>query len=350
MWNDPVDPIGVELKFHFACPGGWPMLRFVYFLSPIGLIACQSDLTIFVDNPQNSADSEAADDEATAQDEGWSLSDATANPDLTGILETFQDSELPLDMFEIRVVPAEFVRGISPEDEDFDLAHVPHTVELTHEWTITETEITYEQFIHYMGYNPSELWGNDGDASQCADCPVAFVSWSEAQAFGNAMSSAHGLESCFECTGEGADVVCEPISDPYECNGFRLPTEAEWEHAARGGEDFTFPGSDEIDAVAYWEENSGNQAYPVASKLPNGFGLYDMGGNARERVYDAFHPYSGADLVDPVVYTAYLGDLYAERGGSWACRRAEIRWNRRNLVWDYMRDTHTGFRVARIID
>jgi formylglycine-generating enzyme required for sulfatase activity len=75
-----------------------------------------------------------------------------------------------------------------------------------------------------------------------------------------------------------------------------------------------------------------------------------MGGNARERVYDAFYPYSGDDLIDPIVYAEYDGDLYAERGGSWACRRPEIRWNRRNLVWDYDRDMHTGFRVARILD
>ena len=79
-------------------------------------------------------------------------------------------------------------------------------------------------------------------------------------------------------------------------------------------------------------------------------GQTDMGGNIRERVYDAFYPYSGDDLVDPVVYAEYDGDLYAERGGSWACRLPEIRWNRRNLVWDYDRDIHTGFRVARILD
>jgi len=322
-------------------------------------MACQSDASIVANSPRDVADNQQdpADteqtppgDETSAQEEGWTLSHAMADLDPTGVPATLDEIELPFDMYEISVEPAEFVMGLSPDDVDYDASHVPHLVELTHTWALTETEITYEQFIHYMGYDPSDLWGNPTDPSNCEDCPVAYVSWSEAQAFGNAMSIAHGLEPCFECTGEDADVACEPISDPYECSGFRLPTEAEWEHAGQGGDDFTYPGSDDIDAVAYWDENSGDHAYPVASKLPNGFGLYDMGGNARERVYDAFYPYSGEDLVDPVVYSAYTGDLYAERGGSWACRSPEIRWNRRNLVWDYVRDSHTGFRVARILD
>jgi len=242
--------------------------------------------------------------------------------------------------------------GLSSTDEDFDLAHLPHSVELTHTWSIMETEVTNGQFELYMGYNPFEHTGAAEGNPQltCETCPVAEITWHEAQAFANAMSEAHGLEACFDCTGDGPDVTCEPAMDPYDCSGFRLPTEAEWEYAARGGEDFTFPGSEEIDAVAYWEESSGSQPHPVAELLPNGFGLYDMGGNARERVYDAFYPYSGEDLIDPIVYAEYDGDLYAERGGSWACRSPEIRWNRRNLVWDYDRDIHTGFRVARILD
>jgi formylglycine-generating enzyme required for sulfatase activity len=259
--------------------------------------------------------------------------------------------ELHETMMEVFVAPASFDMGMRSSDEDYDLHHLPHTVELSHTWSIMETEVTNGQFELYMGYNPFDLSGV-GEINPhltCENCPVAEVSWHQAQAFSNAMSSAHGLEECFECTGSGQEVHCAPAMDPYECGGFRLPTEAEWEYAARGGEDYTFPGSEEIGAVAYWEDNSGSQPHPVAELLPNGFGLYDMGGNARERVYDAFYPYSGDDLIDPIVYAEYDGDLYAERGGSWACRRAEIRWNRRNLVWDYDRDMHTGFRVARIL-
>jgi formylglycine-generating enzyme required for sulfatase activity len=348
------------------------MSRIAPFVSSLFIVACQSDVMVHsqdksspteASTPDNDSDDEPSegmdggadqgDGEADEVNGAWAMSGDTVEIGLSEPPfeeEPVEEEPIVLNegMVEVELAPALFVMGIDPDDEDFDAAHWPHIVELTHEWAISETEVTFAQFEHYMGYNPAEVWGFDGPGF-CDDCPVAEISWSEAQAFGNAMSVAHGLEACFTCTGEGTEVACEPAKSPYECNGFRLPTEAEWEHAARGGEDFSYPGGDDIDAVAYWEENSGGQAYPVGSKAPNGFGLYDMGGNIRERVYDAFYPYSGDDLIDPVVDIEYTGDLYAERGGSWACRRPEIRWNRRNLVWDYARDIHTGFRVARIL-
>jgi len=167
------------------------------------------------------------------------------------------------------------------------------------------------------------------------------------------MSLGMGLEGypAVNMTHYAASKFCEWLSS-ITGNYFRLPTEAEWEYAAKGGESFTYPGSDNIEDIAFWVDNSGDRAYPVGSKLPNGFGLYDMGGNIRERVYDAYYPYSGADEINPVVYPDFDLDaeLFSERGGSYACRRPEIRWNRRNLVWDYDRDVHTGFRVARILE
>ena len=259
--------------------------------------------------------------------------------------------ELKGDLREIIVDPDVLMMGIDTTDEDYSIEHIPHMVELTHTWTIMETEVTHLQWEAHMDYSIRGLH-NPITASDCDTCPVHSVTWHEAQAFANALSEAAGLEQCFECEGEGPEVFCEPSIDPYECIGFRLPTEAEWEYAAKGDESFRYPGSDNIEDIAYWEENSGDQAYPVGSKLPNGFGLYDMGGNIRERVYDAYYPYTGEDKVNPVVFPDFDLDveLFAERGGSYACREPEIRWNRRNLVWDYQRDIHTGFRVARILE
>ncbi len=268
-------------------------------------------------------------------------------------VESFEDRlvELKGELKEVIVEPDVLMMGLDASDEDYSFEHLPHMVELTHTWTIMETEVTHLQWEAHMDYSIRGLH-NPVTVSDCDTCPVHSVTWHEAQAFANALSVAAGLEECFECEGEGPDVFCEPSIDPYECEGFRLPTEAEWEYAAKGDESFTYPGSDNIEDIAYWEDNSGDRAYPVGSKLPNGFGLYDMGGNIRERVYDAYYPYSGEDEINPVVFPDFDLDveLFAERGGSYACRRPEIRWNRRNLVWDYERDIHTGFRVARILD
>ena len=259
--------------------------------------------------------------------------------DVSGLVEVYMEADA-LDM------------GLDPQDPDYDDFHWVQTVELSNNWAIMKTEATHEMWESIMPYSLRAGDNTPAYVEECDTCPAHNVSWHQAQAFANALSAEMGLEQCFSCDGEGPDVQCEPIIDPYSCTGYRLPTEAEWEYAARGGDEFQYPGSDDIEAIAYWEENSGDRAYPVASKLPNGYGLYDMGGNIRERVYDAFHPYEGADQIDPVVMPdlSDAGELFAERGGSYACERPEIRWNRRNLVWDYTRDIHTGFRLARILD
>ena len=259
--------------------------------------------------------------------------------EVSGLVEVFMAADA-LDM------------GLDPADPDYDDYHYVQTVELSNNWAIMQTEVTHEMWETLMSH---PLRGVDGAPlldGDCDTCPAHNVSWHEAQAFANALSEAQGLEQCFSCEGEGQDIHCTPVVDPYSCTGYRLPTEAEWEYAARGGDDMTYPGSNDIDEIAFWRENSGNRAYPVASKAPNGYGLYDMGGNIRERVYDAYVAYPGGDLIDPVALPDLTdaNEIFSERGGSFACERAEIRWNRRNLVWDYDRDMHTGFRLARVLD
>ncbi len=284
----------------------------------------------------------------------YSAAESTTDTEDTTPADSTSDLSVPLKagMLEIEFEPDTLTMGIDPDDRDYDDYHQTHFVELTNQWSIGETEVTHEQWETYMDYAIRGEGTFELADADCLECPVHSVSWHEAQAFANAVSTASGLETCFECEGEGPDVHCTPTVDPYECSGFRLPTEAEWEYAARGGEWFTYPGSEDIDEIAYWEENSGDRSYPVGSLAPNGFGLYDMGGNIRERVYDAFNPYTAGDKIDPVSMPDLdnPSEVFAERGGSYACRRPEIRWNRRNLVWDYDRDIHTGFRLVRILD
>ena len=105
------------------------------------------------------------------------------------------------------------------------------SVELTGGFHLGVHEVTQAEFVMISGYQPSAY-------PSCESCPVENVNWWEAAAFANALSRLTGLEECFDCSGEESDVTCSWSAhwdSPYDCPGYRLPTEAEWEYAARAG-------------------------------------------------------------------------------------------------------------------
>ncbi len=182
-----------------------------------------------------------------------------------------------------------------------------HTVTLTRDFWIGQTEVTQAQYLAGTGASPSYF------PSCGSTCPVEQVSWEDAAVYANALSAAEGLEQCYTAT--GSDLAASLGGDPYACEGYRLPTEAEWEYAARGGESYEYSGSETAGDVAWTTENSGFTTHPVAGKAANAFGLYDMSGNVREWNNDWYDGYASGAAVDPV--GAASGPRRVFRGGSW---------------------------------
>ena len=155
-----------------------------------------------------------------------------------------------------------------------------------------KTEVTQGMYIAVMDENPSHFKGDD-------DLPVEYVSWYDAIYFCNVLSEKLGLTPVYAVDGE-TDVSSwryiphkeeeleGEITQSEVADGFRLPTNDEWEYAAKGGQNYTFAGSDNIGKVGWYLDNSEEKTHFVAEKMPNGYGVYDMSGNVEEWVWDFF--------------------------------------------------------------
>lgn len=204
---------------------------------------------------------------------------------------------------------------------------------------ISPSEVTQGEYRTVMGSNPSNFQSGANADSR----PVEKVSWYDAVAFCNAASVSRGYDPVYTISGT-------TVTADFSRNGYRLPTEAEWEYAARGGSAthyFTYSGSNTVSDVAWYWNNAGSTTHPIANLGFNELGLYDMSGNVWEWCWDWFADYTASEKTDPHGPTSSPYDSAVIRGGSVMNEQIHQRVTNRNGTTRSGRYDDTGFRVVR---
>ena len=218
----------------------------------------------------------------------------------------------------VRIEGGTFTMGCTSEQEYCSDSEKPaHRVQVS-SFELSQYEVTQELWTAIMGGNPSRF-------KNCPRCPVERVSWDDVQAFLRKLNVGGGR--------------------------YRLPSEAEWEYAARGGAQsrgYQYAGSNTLDAVAWYEENSNDRTYPVGQKQANELGLYDMSGNVAEWVQDCLNDnYWGAPR-DGRAWEQGDCNRRVLRGGSWYVNPRSLRSANRDWTPAGYRISYIiGFRIAR---
>ena len=215
----------------------------------------------------------------------------------------------------VKVEAGTFMMGATSEMKNpYDDEKPVHQVTLTNDYYMGKYEVTQALWQVVMGKNPSYFKGDN--------LPVNYVRWKDCQRFISKLNSMTGRK-------------------------FRLPTEAEWEYAARGGKKsrgYQYSGSSNISDVAWYDGNSGDKTHPVGTKQANELGIYDMTGNVLEWCQDWYGSYYSSSQTNPTGATS--GSRHVNRGGSWAknVRRSSPSCRYGAIYVD--RDLDLGFRLA----
>ena len=225
---------------------------------------------------------------------------------------------------------------------------------------MSDHPVTRGEYKAVMGSDPSEAKAYDKDGNKLTgddavkNNPVNYISWYDALVYCNKLSIKEGLTPCYAIDGKTQpsewsavptenDSTWDAATCDFTADGYRLPTEAEWEWAARGGESYTFAGSNDIKEVA-WYINNTSGTRDVKTKKANGYGLYDMSGNVWEWCWDWY----GSISSDMPATGPASGSRRCQRGGSWydisnfarVVNRYYYSPNGRNY-------NYAGFRVVR---
>lgn len=254
------------------------------------------------------------------------------------------NNDIPVGMVKIIAAGKTYHMG---SDQGMDNEKPVHQVTFSQDFLMDASEVTQKDYVQLMGVNPSHFKGEQ--------LPVETVTWFDAVLYCNARSKKDSLDTVYTyisvlgTPGNGCEDL-ENLAIYLDRNGYRLPTEAQWEYACRGGtttEYYWGDDSTDLDPYAWFTENSDSITHPVGTKLPNPFRLYDMGGNVYEWCHDWFDDnyYSNSPVNDPT--GPDNGSFRSFRGGSWFlgandCRSSfRFRIHPENALFD------VGFRVVR---
>ncbi|MCB9640623.1 MAG: SUMF1/EgtB/PvdO family nonheme iron enzyme [Myxococcales bacterium] len=250
---------------------------------------------------------------------------------------------------EVLIKAGDFQMGDLDSDPQANPNSQPsHKVTITRDFYMHAYEVKQSEFSALMGYNNASFQKTCG-----SQCPIENVTWHEALAYANALSHEKRLPVCFSCTGAGQETTCQVLpeyggKDPknyYTCPGYRLPTEAEWEFAARGGTTEAQYGT--LGSIAWYADNSLLRPHPVGQLVANAFGLYDVLGNVTEWLFDStLRTYTSNAETDPISFGTDSGSR-ATRGGGWINAAGSTRVTLRYAYPADKPDVDRGFRLVR---
>ncbi|MDR0878118.1 MAG: SUMF1/EgtB/PvdO family nonheme iron enzyme [Treponema sp.] len=234
-----------------------------------------------------------------------------------------------LDGF-VRIQGGTFTMGSPASEKDLDSDEIQHQVTVS-SFYMGKYEVTQKEWTAVMGTNPSNFKGDN--------LPVETVSWLDAVNYCNKRSQYEGLSPAYTINGE--NVIWN-----WGANGYRLPTEAEWEYACRAGSTGPFStGNNITTGQANYNGTYRKKTTAVGSFSPNAWGLYDMHGNVWEWCWDWYGAYSAGSQADPA--GASSGSDRVLRGGSWGDDAQSMRSSYRNYGYPGGRGNFSGFRIVR---
>ena len=241
------------------------------------------------------------------------------------------------------------MRDVRNDSEGYYIDKPGHVVNLTYDYWIGQYPVTFDEYNTYTNATGNSL---ERDSSYGrGQRPVININWWDAARYCNWLSKKEGISKAYNDFGNLLDRDGSKTTDIKKAEGYRLPTEAEWKYAARGGKKtkgYKYSGSDNLDEVGWYWNNWGNansKTQPVGQKKANELGIFDMSGNVWEWCHDWYASYTNKAQTNPI--GANSGSYRLIRGGSWCSAAYYCRVAGQSYDYPWNTSTSSGFRLAR---